>query len=95
MKTLLTICVIAIVCVYLIFRYQNTSSERLSSKYSAVIEQFHSTTDKDHDGTDDQMDILQGALDYIAARPKYKSKYYQTGYPNDEYGVYTDVVTFP
>lgn len=96
MKTLLTICVIAIVCVciYLLFRYQNTSSKRLPNKYSAVIKQFHSTTDKDHDGTDDQMDILQGALDYIATRPKYKSKYYQTGYPNDEYGVCTDVVAF-
>ena len=96
MKTLLTICVIAIVCVciYLLFRYQNTSSERLPNKYSAVIKQFHSTTDKDHDETDDQMDILQGALDYIATRPKYKSKYYQTGYPNDEYGVCTDVVAF-
>lgn len=96
MKTLLTICVIAIVCVciYLLFRYQNTSSKRLPNKYSAVIKQFHSTTDKDHDETDDQMDILQGALDYIATRPKYKSKYYQTGYPNDEYGVCTDVVAF-
>ena len=96
MKTLLTICVIAIVCVciYLLFRYQNTSSKRLPNKYSAVINQFHSTSAKDHDGTDDQMDILQGALDYIATRPKYKSKYYQTGYPNDEYGVCTDVVAF-
>ncbi len=26
--------------------------------------------------------------------PKYKSKYYNTGYPNDEYGVCTDVVAF-
>ena len=30
----------------------------------------------------------------ISKNPKYKSKYYETGYPNDEYGVCTDVVAF-
>ena len=29
---------------------------------------------------------------YIAKKQKYKSKYYETGYPDDEYGVCTDVV---
>ena len=57
-----------------------------------MIEQVHSTVDKDGDGIDDQSDILQGALEYIAGKPKYKSRYYQTGYPDDEYGVCTDVV---
>ena len=33
-------------------------------------------------------------MDYIAAKPKYKSKYYQTGYPDDGYGVCTDLVAF-
>ena len=64
---------------YIIFRYQNTSPESLPGKYSQVIPQVHSMTDKDGDGIDDQADILQSALDYIAAKPKYKSKYYQTG----------------
>lgn len=77
---------------YILFCYQNTSPERLPSKYNTIIEQVHSTVDKDRDGIDDQADILQGALDYIALKPKYKSKYYQTGYPNDGYGVCTDVV---
>jgi len=31
---------------------------------------------------------------YIKTNPKYKSKYYNTGYPDDEYGVCTDVVAF-
>lgn len=79
---------------YIVFRYQNTSPERLSGKYSQVIPQLHSMTDKDGDGIDDQTDILQSALDYIAAKPEYKSKYYQTGYPDDGYGVCTDVVAF-
>ena len=48
--------------------------------------------DRDGDGIDDQTDILQGARDYIASQPVYKSKYYSTGYPDDQYGVCTDVV---
>jgi len=56
------------------------------------IKTYISSTDKDMDGVDDQTDILSGAQEYIATKPKYKSKYYQTGYPDDEYGVCTDVV---
>ena len=58
------------------------------------IEDYISKTDKDGDGIDDQTDILNNARDYIKTKPKYKSKYYTTGYPNDEYGVCTDVVAF-
>lgn len=95
-KIPLIICIAAIICIggYVLFHYQHTSSERLPDKYNAVIEQVHSTVDQDGDGVDDQIDILQGALDYIATKPKYKSKYYQTGYPDDGYGVCTDLVAF-
>ncbi|MBD5551534.1 MAG: DUF1287 domain-containing protein [Lachnospiraceae bacterium] len=79
-------------CVYQALRYQHTSAKRLPDRYEITIEQMHSSVDKDGDGMDDQTDILQGALNYIATEPKYKSKYYQTGYPDDEYGVCTDVV---
>ena len=48
--------------------------------------------DKDEDGVDDQTDILNGVRAYIKTAPKYKSVYYATGYPDDEYGVCTDVV---
>ena len=58
------------------------------------IEKYISKTDKDNDGIDDQTDILQNARKYISKHPKYKSKYYETGYPNDNYGVCTDVVAF-
>ncbi|MBP0985735.1 MAG: hypothetical protein J6P39_01845, partial [Oscillospiraceae bacterium] len=37
---------------------------------------FTSSVDKDGDGTDDQTDVLQGAKDYIATEPQYKSIYY-------------------
>ena len=56
------------------------------------IETYRSEIDKDQDGIDDQTDILNGVRDYIKTNPKYKSAYYATGYPNDEYGVCTDVV---
>jgi uncharacterized protein YijF (DUF1287 family) len=48
----------------------------------------------DGDGIDDQSDILENALSYIKTRPKYASKYYAGGYPDDGYGVCTDVVAF-
>lgn len=55
---------------------------------------YDSDFDADQDGIDDQTDILNGALQYIKTRPKYKSKYYSTGYPDDEYGTCVDVVNF-
>lgn len=58
------------------------------------IETYVSSVDKDNDGIDDQTDILDNVRNYIAKNPKYKSKYYGTGYPDDEYGVCTDVVAF-
>lgn len=95
-KIFLILCVIAVLCGcgYLFAHYQHTSPKRLPDRYGAEIPQVHSSVDKDNDGIDDQTDILQGALDYVASRPKYKSKYYRTGYPNDGYGVCTDVVAF-
>lgn len=58
------------------------------------IETYKSSIDKDQDGIDDQTDILENVKKYITTKPKYKSKYYNTGYPNDEYGVCVDVVAF-
>lgn len=58
------------------------------------IKTYSSNIDKDNDGIDDQTDILQNVKKYIQTKPKYQSKYYNTGYPNDEYGVCTDVVAF-
>lgn len=64
----------------------------LDNRYSSTIPQYRSTTDKDGDGIDDQTDILRSARDYVATKPKYKSQYYEGGYPNDGYGVCTDVI---
>ncbi len=56
------------------------------------IDTYHSPTDRDRDGIDDQSDILAGAYAYVATGPLYKSRYYEGGYPDDGYGVCTDVV---
>ena len=58
------------------------------------IDTYISSIDKDNDGIDDQTDILNSVREYIKTKPKYKSKYYSTGYSNDEYGVCSDVVAF-
>lgn len=71
-----------------------TSSVPVKAKTNAdfQIADIKSSVDKDGDGVDDQTDILAGAREYISTNPKYKSQYYNTGYPDDEYGVCTDVV---
>ena len=78
----------------IICRYQHTSPERLPDLAEMEFTQIHSESDADQDGIDDQTDILQGALAYVNTKPKYKSKYYENGYPDDGYGVCTDVVAF-
>jgi uncharacterized protein YijF (DUF1287 family) len=86
------ICIISGILIYTAFHYQNTSTRRLPDKYDMEITPVQSMTDEDQDGIDDQTDILDGAFKYIASKPKYKSRYYQMGYSDDEYGVCTDVV---
>lgn len=85
---LILICLIIIVlCFYLhIFPHKTYNNAYFH------IPDYISSIDKDKDGIDDQTDILENVKKYIETNPKYKSKYYETGYPNDEYGVCTDVV---
>ena len=50
--------------------------------------------DRDDDGIPDAEEILKTAKTYVRSRPQYESRYYPLGYPNDGYGVCTDVVDF-
>ena len=63
----------------------------IKPKYEDVIK---SDIDYDSDGIDDYTDILNGAKDFISKKPKYKSKYYDGGYPIDEYRVCTDIIWY-
>lgn len=80
------------VLIYNRFFYKETSTKRPRNAYKKKIEQLKSSTDKDSDGIDDQSDILKSALEYIQTKPKYESRYYIGGPPDDGYGVCTDVV---
>ena len=58
------------------------------------IERYVSATDQDGDGIDDQADILASARAYVATGPRYRSAYFEGGWPDDGTGVCTDVVAF-
>ena len=85
--------VLIIVVLYALYRFNYISHKKYTNE-DFNIKTYISKTDKDNDGIDDQTDILNNVRNYIKTNPKYKSKYYATGYPNDEYGVCTDVVAF-
>ena len=90
-KIKLILLIVIIIVVLILYRYNYIPHKKYTNEYFN-IEQYKSKIDKDKDGIDDQTDILNNTREYIKTKPKYKSKYYETGYPNDEYGVCTDVV---
>lgn len=93
-KRYIVIGIIGIICLLFILYYIEVIPHPKYSNDDFNITTYKSSTDKDNDGIDDQTDILESAKKYLETKPKYKSKYYATGYPNDEYGVCTDVVAF-
>lgn len=75
-----------------LFYNLNIIPHRAYSDADFGIEPYLSQVDQDGDGLDDQTDILVSARGYLATNPVYQSKYYAGGYPDDGYGVCTDVV---
>ena len=69
-------------------------TRKTSTNEDFNIPNIKSNIDYDNDGIDDYTDIYLSALDYVKTKPKYKSKYYNGGFPNDNFGVCTDVVAF-
>ena len=93
MSIKILVLLVLIVLVYLLYRFNYIPHKKYSNE-DFKINTYISSIDKDNDGIDDQTDILDGVKKYIATKPKYKSKYYSNGYPDDEYGVCTDVVAY-
>lgn len=89
--TITSLILVIIFITYIIY-HLNIIPHKKYSNSDFNIETYISKIDKDNDGIDDQTDIINNTRKYIATKPKYKSKYYATGYPDDEYGVCTDVV---
>lgn len=81
---------------FIIFYFIERKAHFLSQgQYNASdfnIKDVVSEIDKDNDGIDDYKDIVLSARMYIETKPIYKDKYYNGGYPDDEYGVCTDVI---
>ncbi len=90
-----TIICLVLIFIVMTFLYKlNIIPHKQYTNSDFNIKTYISNVDKDNDGIDDQTDILNNVKKYIQTKPKYQSKYYNTGYPNDEYGVCTDVVGF-
>lgn len=93
-KYITIILILIFILLFLILNYFNLIPKKVYYNDYFNIEAYKSNIDKDEDGIDDQTDILKNAKEYVATKPIYKSKYYSNGYPDDEYGVCTDVVGF-
>ena len=91
--TLISLLILFFIIIYLLYKFNYIPHKMYSNEYFN-IKTYTSNIDKDNDGIDDQTDILNNVRKYIATNPKYKSKYYASGYPDDGYGVCTDVVAF-
>ena len=74
--------IVLLIGLLILYRY-NYIPHRKYSNSDFGITPYVSLFDKDSDGIDDQTDILIGVRAYLDSKPKYKSKYYTTGYPDD------------
>ena len=90
---LVSLLLIIVIIIYLLYIFNYIGHKKYDNNYFG-INTYKSTVDKDNDGIDDQSDILFSVKEYISTNPKYESRYYNGGYPNDGYGVCTDVVSF-
>ncbi len=96
-KKLIITCIIFVVLaaasasLYALF-YFNIIPRKIYTAEDFGIETVKSEFDNDDDGLDDYTDILLSAREYIKTKPKYKSAYYEGGYPPQGEGVCTDVI---
>ena len=91
-RVLLIIFVISIIIILLIMNKFNMLPQKSYSASDFNITVIKSDNDFDLDGIDDYTDILQGAKIEANNKPKYKSAYYNGGYPPEDEGVCTDVI---
>lgn len=88
----LALCILLLL-IWMLYRY-NFIPHKKYTNADFQIEPCISSQDEDGDGVDNQTDLLESARAYLKTKPKYKSRYYESGYPDDGYGVCTDVVAF-
>lgn len=88
--TLLFICVLSISVYFM--SYYNIIPQKYYTAEDFGITTIKSETDYNNNGIDDYTDIMIGARKDAKNKPKYKSAYYEGGYPPDNEGVCTDLV---
>ena len=82
----------AILLVFLILDYFNIIPKKKYTSINFDIEEIKSIIDYNNNGIDDYTDILYGAKKDAYNKPKYKSVYYDGGYPKENEGVCTDLI---
>ena len=93
MKKIITLIIFLLIIIFVMYQFNYLPHKMYMNKDFNIIP-YVSEVDMDNDGIDDATDILTNARSYIAKKPKYKSKYYGSGYPDDNYGVCTDVIAY-
>lgn len=86
------LCILGLL-IWLLYRYNFIPHKKYTNEDFQIAPRI-SSLDEDGDGVDNQTDLLDSARAYLKTKPEYKSKYYESGYPDDGYGVCTDVVAF-
>lgn len=77
---------------YFYLDYYNLVPKKYYTNEDFGISYQYSGNDYDGDGIDDYVEMLIGARKFVEVKPKYKSEYYDGGYPPKGIGVCTDVV---
>lgn len=93
MKKIIASIIFLLIIIFVMYQF-NYLPHKMYTNKDFNITPYISEVDMDNDGIDDATDILTNARTYIAKKPKYKSKYYGSGYPDDNYGVCTDVIAY-
>lgn len=91
-RKILAVLLILVICAAAAAWWFLYRTERYYTAEQLGIEEIKSVSDADGDGIDDYTDIMLGARRYIESGPRYKSEYYDGGYPTGIYGVCTDVI---
>ena len=84
--------VVIMVFLYCGLRFFNLVPKKYYTADDFGIKTIKSSNDYNNNGIDDYTDILLGARNDAKNNPKYKSAYYEGGYPPDNEGVCTDVI---
>jgi len=92
-KKYLPLGIIFLTIVIILHIYRGTSAPYYTDDYFKIKAE-KSQHDKDNDNINDYMDIFLGAKKYVLTKPKYADKYYDGGYPTDNYGVCTDLIWY-